>query len=458
MKRNTLVDAMRSAVNCPVLQGDEPDARSRSRAWNKLVTVEPAVVVIPGSIEDIQACLRVSGEHSAVVQVRNTGHGAVPSRGGEVIIVLSEMNRVMVDPARRVAVVEGGSLVSDLVAVSGRSDLMSVTGYAGLGVVGFTTGGGLGWNSRCYGLSSDHLLRAELVTPNGDVVVAGEDGHGELLWCLRGGGADVGVVTRCEIRLHPMRDVFGGRVVLDLAEPLELLANYRQTTLGAERDLSLSLTLQAKDGQREGVVGCVAALVRIADLSTHGSAVAALATLTRGVRARARGGLGRIGVESIGVAEWPRARVIQRSLLFDSLSDEALAILATQVTTGDIDSGPLATIELRHWGGAIGDTSGSSGPSSCRSAMYSVVITVEVISMDHLVAAKRVADDLVCRLQPYANGRSFLNFAACAEQAPGVFDCDEKRRLKAVKRRYDPTGIVWPRIGTGSAIAMRHGR
>jgi len=198
-----LRDAMTGAV---ILPGDDlyDDAR---RVWNADIDRRPAVIAQCETAPDVSAAVQFAATHALEIAVRGGAHNAaglaVVDDG--LMIDLSKMNGITIDPATRRARCGGGALLADVVAAAQEHGLgypLGVVGHTGVG--GLTLGGGMGWLTRKHGLSIDNLLSAQVVTADGSVLRTDERQHPDLFWALRGGGGNFGVVTEFEFVLHPV--------------------------------------------------------------------------------------------------------------------------------------------------------------------------------------------------------------------------------------------------------------
>jgi FAD/FMN-containing dehydrogenase len=201
------VDAMRGALLGSVLTPDDEGYDAARAVWNAMIDRRPALIVRCKGTADVLDAVRFAREHGLPVSIRGGGHnvaGHAVADGG-LMIDLSAMRAVRVDPRRRRAWVEGGATWREVdretqafgLAVPG--GLISATGVAGL-----TLSGGIGWLRSRYGLSIDNLVAADVVTAEGHLVRASASEDADLLWALRGGGGNFGVVTAFELALHPV--------------------------------------------------------------------------------------------------------------------------------------------------------------------------------------------------------------------------------------------------------------
>lgn len=202
------------------MPGQERYASARV-TFNGLLDRRPVLTVSCRSVEDVRRAFESAGHLGLPVSVRGGGHSVAGHGVGtdSLSIDLSSMRDVTVDPIGRRARIAGGAIWNDVDPATQRHGLAVPGGTFGdTGVGGLTLGGGIGWLIGTGGLTCDNLVRAELVTPAGDVVVAGEDGDADLLWALRGGGGNFGVVTAFELALHERGPMFGGTVVFRLQD------------------------------------------------------------------------------------------------------------------------------------------------------------------------------------------------------------------------------------------------
>lgn len=215
--------------------------------WNAAVTARPKLLVRCTSTADVQAAVRTAREQGLPLTVRGGGHdwaGRAVADGG-LTVDLTPMRQVDVDPATAVATVAGGATAADVAAVAHRAGLVAVTGTAGsVGMVGLTTGGGYGPLSGRFGLAADNLLSAEVVLADGTLVVADDEHHRDLLWALRGGGANFGVVTSMRVRLHRVPTILAGMLLF----PMDVLPALEDHLLRAPDELTVQAGFMTPPG------------------------------------------------------------------------------------------------------------------------------------------------------------------------------------------------------------------
>ena len=216
--------------------------------WNAMINRHPGAVVRCRGAADIVAAVRFAREHGLLLAVRGGGHniaGNAVCEGG-LLIDLSLMRSVRVDPASRTARVEPGATLGDFDKEAQAFGLATPLGInSTTGVAGLTLGGGFGWLSRKFGLAADNLISADVVTAEGKLVRASETENSDLFWALRGGGGNFGVVSSFEFRLLPVGPmVLSGLIVHPFARAKELLAGYRQVASKAPDELTVWVVLR----------------------------------------------------------------------------------------------------------------------------------------------------------------------------------------------------------------------
>ena len=200
--------------------------------WNAMIDRRPALAIRCAGVNDVKRAVDFARSHGLLTSVKGGGHNIAGSAvcDGGLLIDLSGMRSVRVDPDARVAHVEPGATLGDFDAEAQAFGLATPLGInSTTGVAGLTLGGGFGWFSRKQGMTIDNLLAVDVVTADGRFVRANGRENADLFWALRGGGGNFGIVTRFEFRLHPLGpDVLTGLVVYPLSEAASALKQYRE--------------------------------------------------------------------------------------------------------------------------------------------------------------------------------------------------------------------------------------
>jgi len=224
-----------------VLTASDADYDEVRKLYNAMINKRPAVIVRCRDAADVIASLRFGREQSLDIAIRGGGHngGGLGSVDGGLMIDLSLMRSVRIDPKARTAEVEGGCQLGDLDHAAAAFGLATPGGIISTtGIGGLTLGGGLGHLTRKYGLTIDNLLSADVVLPDGSFVTADADRNPDLFWAVRGGGGNFGVVTSFRFRLHPVKTVIAGPTFWPIDQAEEVLAWYRDFLPNAPEDLN----------------------------------------------------------------------------------------------------------------------------------------------------------------------------------------------------------------------------
>jgi FAD/FMN-containing dehydrogenase len=229
------IPALRKAMMGMLLTADDAGYDAARRIWNGNIDRRPALIARCASVSDVQQVVSFAARHHLLLSVRGGGHGApgYAVNDGGMVVDLTQMNAVAVDPVRRTAHAGGGTLWRHFDEAT-QAHGLAVTGgtVSNTGIAGLTLGGGIGWLSGKHGLTVDNLISAEVVTADGRALTASADEHPDLFWALRGGGGNFGVVTSFEYQLHPVDQVLGGMILHPLDRAEDMLRFYRDFVHG----------------------------------------------------------------------------------------------------------------------------------------------------------------------------------------------------------------------------------
>ncbi len=225
----------------PVIQPADDGYEAARAVYNAMIDRRPAAIARCADAGDVMTSVRFAREHELTVSVRGGGHnaGGLGVWDGALVIDLSAMHGVRVDPAAKTVRVEGGSVWGDVDHATNAFGLATPSGILSTtGVGGLTLGGGIGNLSRRFGLTVDNLLAADVVLADGSFVTASADAHPDLFWALKGGGGNFGVVTSFEFRCHDVGMVVAGPVFYDIADATEVMRWYREVQPSLPEELS----------------------------------------------------------------------------------------------------------------------------------------------------------------------------------------------------------------------------
>lgn len=230
------IEGLRESVQGEVIGPSDQTYDEARKVFNAMIDRRPAFVVRCSGTADVIAAVNFARENELDIAVRGGGH-SVPGFGtadDALVIDLSGMRDVQVDPERRTARAQGGAtwgIFNDATHAHGLATTGGVVSTTGVG--GLTLGGGIGYLARGHGLSCDNLVSAEVVTADGRALTASEQENDDLFWALRGGGGNFGVVTSFGLRLHPVKDVYGGPLFFDVKDAGTVLRAYREFIVDA---------------------------------------------------------------------------------------------------------------------------------------------------------------------------------------------------------------------------------
>jgi FAD/FMN-containing dehydrogenase len=243
----TLV-TLRSALRGSLCFENEAGYDEARTIWNAMIDRRPAAVIRCHGASDVRRAVRLAWEHGLLLSVRGGGHniaGNAVCEGG-LLIDLSPMRSVRIDPIRRTARVEPGVTLGEFDKEAQAFGLATPLGInSTTGVAGLTLGGGFGWLSRKYGFAVDNLIGADVVTADGELVQASATENSDLFWAIRGGGGNFGVVTSFEFKMHPVGpEIVAGLIVHPFSRARELLVGYREVVADTPDELSVWVVLR----------------------------------------------------------------------------------------------------------------------------------------------------------------------------------------------------------------------
>jgi FAD/FMN-containing dehydrogenase len=432
--------ALRDAFQGPVY-GRGDDGYDAARApWQLKVDPHPALVVEVAGPADVQTAIRVAREAGMPFAVQSTGHGAVARADGGLLLKTTALTGVAVDAERRVARVAAGTPWSEVVAAAAPHGLAPLSGSSpSVGVVGYTLGGGAGWLSRAYGYAVDSVIRAEVVTADGELVTATATERPDLFWALRGGGGNFGVVTELEFRLHPVARVYAGMAMFDADRAADAIAVYREWSADEPDESHTSLvamTVPPVPVFPEDLHGRRVLMLRAVYAGGAEAAERALAPLRQAAGAPLLDAFREMPfpeTATLGPPPTPLATAM-RIELFHELPDAVIEI-------GLGAGGAVAGVEFHHWGGAPARPEPDAGPAGHRDVPFSVVVAAMAEDGDEGPRLQAAVDKVGDRLRPYATGGTFLNFISDPALTPTAYTEEDYRRLVDVKRTYDPANF-----------------
>jgi FAD/FMN-containing dehydrogenase len=434
------VEQLRDALSGDVLVGGDPEYDSARHCFNLLVVRKPAAIARCVDAEDVAAALAFGQEKGLEIAVRGGGHNPAGhcSVDDGLIIDLTKMRTVEVDPEERVVRSGGGATWLDFDQATQAHGMVTPGGVVGsTGVTGLTLGGGIGHLTAQFGLTCDNLLGATVVTPAEGIVRTEDPGHEELLWGLRGGGGNFGVVTELRMWLHPLERVVGGRLEYEGEGVAGALRAFRDAVTAAGTDLSIQaqLTVAEDLSLKLVVVPCYTGdgddPAELADMRSADGLV--------NDKVRPQGFLDQQLVFNPGYGV---DRNYWKGHFVRELPDELIEVLVGSMSAMGRPPGAIL-IESLH--GAPKDVDPSSAALGYRDAAFnvSVMASWEDPADDdaHIAWARETA----AAIEPWSLGGGYANYMQAdepIERVRAAFGPDNFTRLQALKSRYDPDNVL----------------
>ncbi len=436
------VTSLQDQISGVVLTPDSSDYERARTVWNAMVDRRPRLIVRCANRDDVVSAIRYGREHDLEIAIRCGGHSiighAIPEDG--LVIDLTPMNQVTVDPARRRAWVEGGALLGALDVAGQQHGLATTAGNVShTGVGGLTLGGGMGWLARQHGLTCDNVISFEVVTADGRIVRASENDNPELYWGLRGGGGNFGVVTTFEFQLHK---VTAPATQAILTFPLETATDaFRHW-----RDLAAAAPRQATFTAWVGDVGAAPQVaLGFVWVGDPAGAAESLATL-RGIGEPAGETVQELSYLQLQQQddydlEAPSMRRYWKGQYCRELSDAAIdAFILRGTSDGTGDGLPYASLQT--YGGAIADVPDDATAFSQRDTFVEFVGAARWSDPAEDEARIAAARRYGTAMAPYASG-VYVN-SLTDEGAAGVqraYSPAKLVRLRAIKDTWDPDNV-----------------
>jgi FAD/FMN-containing dehydrogenase len=446
--RTDVTSALAERISGEVITEDTPGYDAARRVWNGLIDRRPLAIVRCTGSADIAQAIQFARAAGLPLTVRGGGHNVAGSsvRDGAVVVDLSPLRDVTVDAGSRRAAVGGGALWSDVdqaTQVHGLATTGGLISHTGVG--GFTLGGGIGWLMRRHGLACDNLVGAEVVTADGDVVRADAWQNPELLWALRGGGGNFGVVSRFELELHPVSTVLAGLVMYAPADATSVLAAYGQFVDDCPDELTTVAAFVTAppapfvppDVQGRPVVAVLAC--HCGDLGAAEADLAPLKTFAEPL-AQMIAPMPYTAVQSMFDEGAPHGMLAYwRTEYLGGLTDAAIDVLVEHSAR---NPSPLGQVHIHHLEGAVARV-GESETAFCR-RYAPFVVNLPAGWMEPAESERNVGwvRDFSDALKPHGTGEAYSNFVGGDEldRVQAAYG-PNLARLVEVKRRWDPENI-----------------
>jgi FAD/FMN-containing dehydrogenase len=413
------------------------------KVHNGLIDRRPAFIAECRGVADVVDAVKFARAHKLEIAVRGGGHNvggrATVDKG--LMIDLSQMRGVFVDPKARTARAEGGTtwkVFNRETQVYGLATTGGVVGSTGIG--GLTLGGGLGWLMPKYGLALDNLLAVDLVLANGEVVRASADSHPDLFWAVRGGGGNFGIATSLEYTLHPVGPmVHGGLVAWPFAMARDVMHLFRDLTTKINDDvMAVCALLTAPDGQTK------LAGIGVGHFGSDGEATKVLAPIKsfKTPALDAMGPIPYVAINGLLDAAFPAgARNYWKSAFLSDLSDAAIDTLIDRYAGCPT---PMGQIVLEHFHGAATRVPVSATAYAMRGAGFNVALISEWMDRAHDDTCMTWAKDAHQALQPHGGASRYMNYMGhdeAVDESLAAAYGPNLPRLRDIKKKYDPENV-----------------
>jgi FAD/FMN-containing dehydrogenase len=443
------IDDFKAALRGQLIMPDDAGYDEARTVWNAMIDRRPAMIARCAGVADVRLAIGFARAQHLPLAIRGGGHNIAGSAVCDdgLVIDLSRMKSVRVDPSTRRAYVEPGCTLGDLDHETQAFGLAVPVGInSTTGVAGLTLGGGFGWLSRRYGMTIDSLVSVDIVTANGELLHCSRDEHKDLFWALCGGGGNFGVVTMFEFQLHPVGPlVYGGLIVLPIEQGKAALRHYRE----AARSMPDELTVW--------VIASLTPPLPFLPAKAHGKPMIAFAVFYTGPienAARAVEAISRFGTPygtqlgPMPFIAWqqafdqplaPGGRNYWKSHNLPELHD---GLIDTLIDTFSTLTTPEYEVLFGHLGGATSRIAADATAYPARDTHYVMNIHARwsepADDARHIGWARRFFENT----KPFALGSVYVNFMT-EEEADRIGSAygPNYQHLVAVKNRYDPDNL-----------------
>jgi len=435
------IEPFKTGLRGALLSPKDEGYNTARQVWNGMIDKRPALIARCAGPADVVQAVNFARTNNLPLSVRGGGHnitGYAVCDGG-LMIDLSPMKGIRVDPAGRTARAQGGVTWAEFDHETQAFGLATTGGFVpSTGIAGVTLGGGFGYLMRRCGLACDNLLSVDIVTADGQPRTASASEHADLFWGVRGGGGNFGVVTSLEYRLHPVGPlVLGGLILHPIAQAREATRFYHAFTRTAPDELTVVLAyLILPDGQPVvGFLPCYCGPPArgeeiIRPLRAFGTPLAdTVAPLPY------------TAIQALGGPLYPPGRLnYWKSSFLRELSDAAIETMIAQFSAMP---SPLSGVYLELLGGAMSRVEPGETAFGDRSAPYSLIITSEWTDAAESARHVQWTRDCWAAMQPFAKEGHYINYLDQGEEERVKTAYGDKTyaRLVGLKNRYDPTNL-----------------
>jgi FAD/FMN-containing dehydrogenase len=446
--RDGAIDQFAPGIRGDVIQPGSETYDGARKVYNAMIDRCPALIVHAADASDVIATVRFASEQGLDLSIRGGGHNVAGfgTNDGGVVLDLSRMRDVRIDPQHRTARVSGGATWGDVDHAGSAFGLATPSGVISTtGVGGLTLGGGFGHLTRRYGMTIDNLISADIVTADGDLKTASADENSDLFWAIRGGGGNFGVVTSFEFKLHPAGTVYGGPVFYPASASEQVMRFYREFIAEAPRELSAFFGFHVAPPapfvpeHLQGHPACAIVACWTGPLDQAEAAV-------KPIREAAP-----VGLDLMGPMPYPVLNSLFDALLppglhhywkadfVKELTDDAIAI---HVEYGPRVPNYMSLMHLYPLDGAVHDVPSDGAAYSHRDMKFTHIIAGIDSEPDNMPAHRDWVRSYWSALHPHSTDGAYVNFMMDEGQdrIRATYGANYAR-LAELKRKHDPSNL-----------------
>lgn len=447
----SVVDQFISGLRGPALLPEDDYYDEARKIWNGMIDRRPSLIVRCQGAADVISCVKFARDNELLTSIKGGGHNIAGNAvcDGGLMIDLSLMKSVRVDPDKRIAQAEPGVSLGELDHETQAFGLVVPAGVVTTtGIAGLTLGGGFGWTSRRFGLTCDNLLSVQIVTAEGKLIKASEEENTDLFWGVRGGGGNFGIVTSFEYKLSPHGPmVFAGLRFHSFDKAKEVLNFYREYSKGAPDEVTMIAVVrqappapflpESAHGRPVAIIGyCYSGSIKEGEkyakpIKELDSAVADLIQPMKFT-----------DFQRILDAGQPKGwNYYWKAENISELTDAAIDTIISH--TSDFTS-PTTLVPLFQMRGAVSHVGENDTAYSHRTA--AIAMNINASWTDPGEASKHIewTREFWRSMQPFSTGGAYINFQSQdegEERVAGTYGKEKLERLSALKNKYDPENL-----------------
>ncbi len=437
---STTIDELQARVRGQILTAADAEYDAARRIWNAMIDKRPALIVRCEGAADVGAAVRFAAAHELLVSVRGGGHNVAGTAicDGGLMIDLSPMKGIRVDPVNRTAWAQPGLLWQDFDHETQAYGLAVTGGVVGeTGIAGLTLGGGVGWLVRKHGLTCDNLLAADVVTADGELRHASPETNQDLFWAIRGGGGNFGVVTSFQYRLHEVPMILGGLVIHPRSAAREVIRFHRDFVTSAPEELTSYVAFITTP---DGTPVIAMATCYCGDLAEGERVLRPLREFGSPL-VDAMQTMPYAGMQGLLGPGFPwNNRNYWKSAYLRDVPDAAIDAV---VEHANRSQSALSAVIIEYYGGAVSRVAPDATAFSHREANFNLLFIAQWQDAAEDAVHVQWARDCWDAVNPWASGALYMNALSEGESTQAVRQAygSNYARLAALKAQFDPKNL-----------------